>query len=247
MEKKSNLTLTPRDDGALALAMKRIQTDRVRATAERRKARRAAYRPIHIDALEHELSLGGRLLTWFGLPVETGYSRVGWAWLTHSLILANLVCFALCFAAYAPANSPFFNQVLVAVDEGALRWGLIPSEFIANPQTEWIKLFSSMFMHGGPTHLLGNLWMLAIVGDDVERRLGRPAFLFVYLVGGIFADYCSMFFGTTAAQNGCTILARLFAAHSRAAAVNSNAVPRNVNRIDCNGRLVQRDDGLAFF
>ena len=47
--------------------------------------------------------------------------------------------------------------------------------------------FSSMFLHGGWLHLLGNLWYLWIFGDNVEDRLGHWRFLLFYLAGGLVA------------------------------------------------------------
>src|ERR1700730_55099 len=38
-------------------------------------------------------------------------------------------------------------------------------------------LFSSMFLHGGWVHLLGNMWVLWIFGDNVEDRLGHLKYL----------------------------------------------------------------------
>src|SRR5690349_1685965 len=46
---------------------------------------------------------------------------------------------------------------------------------------------SSMFLHGGWIHLLGNMWTLWIFGDNVEDRLGRARYLALYLTGGVAA------------------------------------------------------------
>ena len=48
-------------------------------------------------------------------------------------------------------------------------------------------LFSSMFLHGGWVHLLGNMWTLWIFGDNVEDRLGRWKYLLLYLASGVAA------------------------------------------------------------
>src|SRR6185436_11937237 len=48
-------------------------------------------------------------------------------------------------------------------------------------------LVTSMFMHGGWAHLLGNMWFLWIVGDNVEDKLGKIRYLALYLVGGAVA------------------------------------------------------------
>jgi rhomboid family protein len=47
--------------------------------------------------------------------------------------------------------------------------------------------FSSMFLHGGWIHLLGNMWTLWIFGDNVEDRLGRTRYVALYLGSGVAA------------------------------------------------------------
>ena len=47
--------------------------------------------------------------------------------------------------------------------------------------------FSSMFLHGGWLHLIGNMWTLWIFGDNVEDRLGRGKYLALYLASGVAA------------------------------------------------------------
>src|SRR5262245_15604802 len=49
------------------------------------------------------------------------------------------------------------------------------------------SLFSSMFLHGGWIHLIGNMWSLWIFGDNVEDRLGRARYLALYLACGVAA------------------------------------------------------------
>src|SRR5882724_6510874 len=53
--------------------------------------------------------------------------------------------------------------------------------------------FSSMFLHGGWIHLLGNMWTLWIFGDNVEDRLGRSRYVSLYLAGGIAAALMHIF------------------------------------------------------
>jgi len=63
----------------------------------------------------------------------------------------------------------------------ALRYGEEP---IVRPA---LTLVTSMFLHGGWLHLIGNMWYLWIFGDNVEDRLGRGKFLLFYLAAGIVA------------------------------------------------------------
>ena len=48
-----------------------------------------------------------------------------------------------------------------------------------------VPMFTSMFMHAGWLHLLGNMWTLFIFGDNVEDTLGRGPYLLFYLVCGL--------------------------------------------------------------
>jgi len=61
------------------------------------------------------------------------------------------------------------------------------------PQPVYITLLTSMFMHGGWMHLLGNMLFLFIFGDNVEDRLGRVRYLIFYLVTGIIASLAHVF------------------------------------------------------
>jgi membrane associated rhomboid family serine protease len=61
-------------------------------------------------------------------------------------------------------------------------WGLVPIEFA------WDDVVTSMFLHGGWAHFLGNMLYLWIFGDNVEDRVGHGRFLVFYLLcGGLAA------------------------------------------------------------
>ena len=72
--------------------------------------------------------------------------------------------------------------------EGFIRtWGLIPSNLSAHPNIAWPTIFSSMFIHGGWFHLLSNMWVLFIFGDNIEDRLGGLRYIFFYVLSGVAA------------------------------------------------------------
>ncbi|MBI1798799.1 MAG: rhomboid family intramembrane serine protease [Candidatus Eisenbacteria bacterium] len=50
-----------------------------------------------------------------------------------------------------------------------------------------LTLLTSMFLHGGWTHVIGNMWYLWIFGDNIEDRFGHARFLLFYVVAGAFA------------------------------------------------------------
>jgi membrane associated rhomboid family serine protease len=68
-----------------------------------------------------------------------------------------------------------------AVDLLLLTYGLVPADFSLP------TLFTSMFLHGGFTHVGGNMLFLWIFGDNVEDRMGHGRFLAFYLLCGAAA------------------------------------------------------------
>jgi membrane associated rhomboid family serine protease len=60
-------------------------------------------------------------------------------------------------------------------------YGVVPADF-STP-----TLVSSMFLHGGWSHVIGNMWYLWIFGDNVEDRMGHGRFVVFYLICGIAA------------------------------------------------------------
>lgn len=51
----------------------------------------------------------------------------------------------------------------------------------------WASVVESAFFHGGLAHLLGNMWMLWIFGNNVEERMGRARYGAFYLLGALAA------------------------------------------------------------
>ena len=77
-----------------------------------------------------------------------------------------------------------------------LHYGFVPAVYLHTSHTEpwnllvrFSPLFSSMFLHGGWLHLIGNMWTLWIFGDNVEDRLGKVCFFLYYIVSGFAAVY----------------------------------------------------------
>jgi len=72
------------------------------------------------------------------------------------------------------------------------RWAFVPARFLADPAGDFATLFTSMFMHAGWVHLLGNMLYLWIFGDNVEDRLGHGMFLVFYILCGLGATFAQM-------------------------------------------------------
>ena len=71
------------------------------------------------------------------------------------------------------------------------QYGLVPSRFLDTMNV--VPLFTSMFLHGGWLHLIGNMWFLFIFGDNVEDRFGHFKYLVFYIVAGLAAALTQVF------------------------------------------------------
>ena len=100
------------------------------------------------------------------------------------LIIANITLFI--YQYFIISEGPdFFILVLGCIPYEFTHFvDIDPPALIPFPLT----LFSSMFMHGGLLHLLGNMLFLWIFGDNVEDKLGHLRYLGFYLVCGVAAS-----------------------------------------------------------
>ncbi|MBM4255455.1 MAG: rhomboid family intramembrane serine protease [Deltaproteobacteria bacterium] len=92
----------------------------------------------------------------------------------------------------------FFYQISLGPREEqfVLHYGFVPAVYLHTSLAEPFSLlarfgpmFSSMFLHGGWLHLIGNMWTLWIFGDNVEDRLGKVRLLLYYIASGLAAVY----------------------------------------------------------
>jgi membrane associated rhomboid family serine protease len=65
--------------------------------------------------------------------------------------------------------------------------GAIPQ--FPGPTPIWLTILTSMFMHGGWMHIIGNMLYLWIFGDNIEDNFGHGRFLIFYLVCGVVASF----------------------------------------------------------
>lgn len=93
-----------------------------------------------------------------------------------ALILANILAFL-----YEVQLGP------AALEGFIFEWGLIPAELAGDPSIAWRTIFTSMFLHGGWFHIINNMWVLFIFGDNVEGHMGGLRYLIFYLLSGVAA------------------------------------------------------------
>lgn len=109
---------------------------------------------------------------------------------TIALIAVNLAAFA-----YELGLDPGEIERLF------LHYGIVPARY-ANPELsqhfglldQLVPFVTSLFLHGGFLHVLGNLWMLWIFGDNVEDWFGRARFLVFYVFCGVAAGLMHLAF-----------------------------------------------------
>lgn len=122
-------------------------------------------------------------------------------YITIALIAANVVAWLYLQGAGA-------SSALLA--DSVCRFGVIPAEVTGQtgPYTgielgpeavctfggyTWSTLLTSMFLHGGWLHLLGNMWFLWLFGNNVEDSMGHLRYLAFYLLVGFAADGAHIF------------------------------------------------------
>ena len=114
---------------------------------------------------------------------------------TFALIAANLIVW---FVVQGMGQDP-------AMSSSVCRLGLIPGDLLGRipdgtvvpigpgsgcvmtDDSVWYTAFTSMFLHGGWLHLIGNMWFLWVFGNNVEDSMGRIRYIFFYVLCGLAA------------------------------------------------------------
>jgi len=112
------------------------------------------------------------------IPIKDSVPSYSFPIVMLTLIVTNVVVF-------------FYEQSVPEslVREFFFQYGLVARRFFEDEglNRKLISIFTSMFIHGGFWHLLGNMWFLWVFGDNVEDRFGHFRFLMLYLLSGIVA------------------------------------------------------------
>jgi membrane associated rhomboid family serine protease len=105
----------------------------------------------------------------------------------------TLAIITLCFAGFGAELVVEATGGDTALEDFLLTWGFVPADFWAAVQAgDWLSppvlhIVSSMFLHGGWLHLLGNMLYLWIFANRLEDGIGHVPFLGLYLAGGAVA------------------------------------------------------------
>ncbi len=98
-------------------------------------------------------------------------------WVVWALVVASVLGFVV----------PIALGGWEGVGRAAWGGGLIPAAWWARPLENLPRLVSHAFLHGGWTHLGGNLVFLAVFGDNVEDRFGHLRFAAFYALAAVVA------------------------------------------------------------
>ena len=86
-------------------------------------------------------------------------------------------------------------------ESSVYNFGVVPASLLGSKEgylPATMTIFTSMFMHGGWMHLIGNMLFLWIFGDNVEDSMGRIKFIIFYLLAGScsrgYGIYCAFIF-----------------------------------------------------
>ncbi len=136
------------------------------------------------------------------IPLRDNVPRSTWPWVTVAIIAANCAVFFQEVSA-----GPLQRSAMIQ------NFALIPARttaFLAgrpvSPAPALLPFFTSMFLHGGWMHLIGNMWFLWIFGDNVEDRVGHFRYLCLYILCGLAGavTYFYFSFNSTAPTLGAS-------------------------------------------
>jgi len=120
------------------------------------------------------------------IPIRTDYQMSRRPWANYALVAANILIFVM-----------GFNGTLGA--KAVSNLGLLQSD-----QPQLYQFFTCMFMHGGWTHLLGNMLFLWVFGNAINDRMGHLGYVLFYLAGGVLAGVGYLVLGGSAPVLGAS-------------------------------------------
>lgn len=111
------------------------------------------------------------------IPLRDSIRPLRYPYVNILLIFINIALFVY--------QSSLGNEKLA---ELFFRFGVIPHNYFALQGYSILPLFTSIFLHGGWLHLLGNMLYLWVFGDNVEDLMGHRSYLLFYLLAGLAAN-----------------------------------------------------------
>src|SRR5690242_585847 len=120
------------------------------------------------------------------IPIKDDTPRFSTPYITYFLIAMNTVIFLYEVLGFGPHAR---NQLM-------FQFGIVPARITGlmggmrhfSAETALLPILTSMFLHASWLHLIGNMWVLWIFGDNIEDYLGHFSYLVFYIVSGLAAS-----------------------------------------------------------
>jgi membrane associated rhomboid family serine protease len=119
------------------------------------------------------------------LPIADDNPTRTTPFVNYALLIANILAYVWQFVLESAGGEAWLVP----------GYGLVATRLANDPLGEAFTLFTSMFMHGGWIHLLGNMLYLHIFGDNVEDAMGHLRYITFYLVCGVAAGLVQVAIG----------------------------------------------------
>jgi len=125
------------------------------------------------------------------IPLKDNIATRTFPIITVSILFVNMLIFVM-QALFLPSREGemYFKY-----------YGLIPGEFLLALSRRWdlipyniLTVFTSMFIHGGLFHVVGNMLYLWIFGNNVEDSMGHMRFIIFYFLSGVVAAAFQFFY-----------------------------------------------------
>jgi membrane associated rhomboid family serine protease len=121
------------------------------------------------------------------IPIRDDQPRFSTPYITYFLVALNVVVFLMELSIGAQSHSTLNSLIY--------EFGVVPQQILGavggstqlSPVAAVVPIFTSMFLHGSWLHIIGNMWVLWIFGDNIEDHLGHFSYLAFYLVCGFAA------------------------------------------------------------
>ncbi len=118
------------------------------------------------------------------IPIRDETPRYSTPYVTYFIIALDVLVFVLELAAGSNGQ----------LDALIRQFGVVPRRFTLDlagghfdPVGAFVPILTAMFLHGSWLHIIGNMWVLWIFGDNIEDYLGHFPYLLFYLGTGVIA------------------------------------------------------------
>jgi membrane associated rhomboid family serine protease/HSP20 family molecular chaperone IbpA len=130
-------------------------------------------------------------------PIHDDTERVhGRPYLNYGMIAINVIVFI-----WEASATSFFSDER-AVQEMFLTYGAVPDRLFDDFPASAPTILTSMFMHGGIAHIIGNMIFLFVFGDNIEDKYGRIKYILIYVGWGAAAALAHSAYAVSTGDGG---------------------------------------------